>query len=280
LIEGDGSIKVPKTARSDKGKLLTPSVTIVFVAKDLPLANFIATILSGTVNKAKGNYYVLSIYKQSALHTLCKIINGKFRTPKIEALHRLIHWLNDKNKFEKLELLPLDETNILNNSWLAGFSDADSNFSINFKTYFNTKEDFLMCSSINLTYRISQRQEYQRSTPNQSNSYLNIMSKIAAAFNSKVEIIDRERLDYTEKGYLVRVRSNNSRLEVINYFNNFSLLSSKHLDFLAWKEANILQTNRDYLTAKGSAKLIELKSSMNTSRTFFDWKHLDDFIQS
>lgn len=53
----------------------------MFVNKDLPLATFLSEKLSGTVNKAQGNYYVLSIYKQSALHSLCKMINGKFRTP-------------------------------------------------------------------------------------------------------------------------------------------------------------------------------------------------------
>ena len=37
--------------------------------------------MQGTINKAPGDYYVLSIYKQSALHSLCKMINGKFRTP-------------------------------------------------------------------------------------------------------------------------------------------------------------------------------------------------------
>ncbi len=40
LVEGDGSIKIPSSLRSDKGKILYPSVTIVFVEKDLPLANF------------------------------------------------------------------------------------------------------------------------------------------------------------------------------------------------------------------------------------------------
>jgi hypothetical protein len=40
LVEGDGSIKIPSSVRSDKGKILYPSVTIVFVEKDLPLANF------------------------------------------------------------------------------------------------------------------------------------------------------------------------------------------------------------------------------------------------
>jgi hypothetical protein len=38
LIEGDGTIVVPKTERSIKGRLNYPSVQIVFHFKDLPLA--------------------------------------------------------------------------------------------------------------------------------------------------------------------------------------------------------------------------------------------------
>lgn len=296
LIEGDGSIKVPEKERSDKGKLLTASVTIVFVDKDLPLATFLAGKLSGTVNKAQGNYYVLSIYKQSALHSLCKLINGKFRTPKIEALHRLINWLNNKNKFETLELLPLDNSNILSNSWLAGFSDSDANFYISYSIKKSALESApygvgaadnkIICSSIVLTYRISQRQEYHRSISNLSNSYLAVMSSIAAAFNTKVENISRDRvissrnLSYTEKAYLVRVKNKSSRLEIIKYFDNFNMLSSKHLDFLAWKGAHLLVDKREYRTVEGSSRLINLKSSMNTNRTYFNWKHLEDFKKS
>jgi hypothetical protein len=61
-------------------KPYTPSVTILFVDKDLPLANIIAQKLQATIKKAKGNYYVLSVYKQSALYDLAKLVNGKFRT--------------------------------------------------------------------------------------------------------------------------------------------------------------------------------------------------------
>lgn len=122
LIEGDGSIKVPSTLRSDKGKLIYPSVTIVFVDKDLPLAEILTKKLEGTLNKTAGNWYVLSIYKLSALHELAKLVNGKFRTPKIEALHRLINWLNNYGKFEKINILSVDNSNILSNSWLAGYS--------------------------------------------------------------------------------------------------------------------------------------------------------------
>ena len=38
LIEGDGSIIVPKTIRNQMGKLLYPKVKITFVDKDAPLA--------------------------------------------------------------------------------------------------------------------------------------------------------------------------------------------------------------------------------------------------
>lgn len=76
LIEGDGSIKLPKTVKSEKGKILYPSITVTFASKDLPLAQFLSPILSGTINKAKGEYYVLSVYSLKALHSLCQRINN------------------------------------------------------------------------------------------------------------------------------------------------------------------------------------------------------------
>jgi hypothetical protein len=80
------------------------------------------------------NYYVLSIYSLSALHTFSQLVNGKFRMPKIEALHRLIIWLNNYGKFESLVLKPLDDSNITSNGWLAGYADCDSNLLITFNT--------------------------------------------------------------------------------------------------------------------------------------------------
>src|SRR5215471_18597295 len=47
LIEGDGSIFVPKTIRNQKGKLLYPVVKITFVKKDAPLAHKIQEVIKG-----------------------------------------------------------------------------------------------------------------------------------------------------------------------------------------------------------------------------------------
>ncbi len=58
------------------------------------------------------------------------------RTPKIEALHRMIDWLNARSTLSKLqsnkpELLTklAQNTSFLgDNPWLAGFIEADGNF--------------------------------------------------------------------------------------------------------------------------------------------------------
>ena len=54
LIEGDGTIIVPNTLRSPKGKLNYPSIQIVFHLKDLPLALMIQKELGfGSLSRKK-----------------------------------------------------------------------------------------------------------------------------------------------------------------------------------------------------------------------------------
>src|SRR6266404_5851706 len=99
LIEGDGTIVVPKTERSPKGKLNYPVIQIVFHSKDLPLA------LIFTIN----------------------LINGNMRTPKRYSLYNLIDFYQDKINIEKK---PIDNSPIDSNPWLAGFLEADSSFQV------------------------------------------------------------------------------------------------------------------------------------------------------
>jgi LAGLIDADG endonuclease len=92
LIEGDGTIIVPKTDRSIKGKINYPSIQIVFHLKDLPLALLIQKELKfGSLSRKKGvNAYILSINSLEGLLKLTSLINGNMRTPKIYALNNLI----------------------------------------------------------------------------------------------------------------------------------------------------------------------------------------------
>jgi len=92
LIEGDGTIIVPKTERSAKGKLNYPAIQIIFNSKDLPLALIIQKELKyGSLAKKKGvNAYVLTINSFDGLILFTSLINGNMRTPKIHALNNLI----------------------------------------------------------------------------------------------------------------------------------------------------------------------------------------------
>jgi len=179
----------------------------------------------------------LSIYSLSALHTFAKLVNGKFRTPKLEALHRLITWINNYGKFEHLELLPVDDSNLRSNAWLAGYADCDSNFLISFSS------ELGIANNIHLTFRLSQIKDYHRSSL-VGISYFLILSLIATAFKTKPTSFERKRessktgLHFIEEGYLVTAKSLASRIEVINYFTNFPLFSSKRLDYLDWVKAH------------------------------------------
>lgn len=49
------------------------------------------------------------------------------RTPKIEALHRLILWFNNKHN-TNIPLLDINAEPLINSSWLSGFLEADGSF--------------------------------------------------------------------------------------------------------------------------------------------------------
>ena len=118
LIEGDGSIIVPKTERSSKGKLNYPSIQIVFHLKDLPLALLIQKNLGyGSLIRKKGsNAYILYINDQKGILNLVNLLNGYMKTPKINSLYKLIDWLNNKNPNLNLTKLPLNTDSLKNDA--------------------------------------------------------------------------------------------------------------------------------------------------------------------
>lgn len=133
LIEGDGTIYIPKTQRCIKtNRILYPTIEIIFHENDLLLAQKIKEFInSGFIIKIKNKKsYKLHINNKEGILKMITILNGKFRTPKINALHRLIQFMNNRHKLN-IPLLPLDESDISSNSWLSGFVEADGCFYIN-----------------------------------------------------------------------------------------------------------------------------------------------------
>lgn len=52
---------------------------------------------------------------------------------------------------------------------------------------------------------------------------------------------------------------------VIQYFDTFNILSSKHLSYLLWREAYFLIANKEHLLPSGIDKIKKLKDSINSN---------------
>jgi hypothetical protein len=78
---------------------------------------------NGNLEYPKGKKYLnLLIQDITTLHKIAVLINGKMRSLKIEALHRLINWFNSRpNQDQHLPKLGLDTTSLNSNAWLSGF---------------------------------------------------------------------------------------------------------------------------------------------------------------
>ena len=278
LIEGDGSIIVPKTTRNQKGKLLYPVVKITFVKKDAPLAIKIQDVISGgkIVHPKNSNYIDLLFQDLNSIQWIAVLLNGNMRTPKIEALYRLIDWLNAKYK-DKPEIvkLGLDSSELDSNPWLAGFIEADGHFYCGFDL--NSQ---CIANTVKCYMAISQKNLYKANSDlsQKDNSNLYIMEKIREFLDVKnVNQIKRIKSDYIELAYSVRTTKKSSCQILINYLNAYPLFSSKHQDFLDWSKAHHIRIHKKYKTLEGSSELLFLKNSMNTKRTQFNWDSLNNF---
>jgi hypothetical protein len=263
LIEGDGTIIVPRNNRSIKGVLNYASIQIVFNLKDLPLALVIQKVLGqGSIAKKKGvNAYVLTINNYEGLILIISILNGNMRTPKIESLYKLIDWLNNsKNTNFKKE--PLDDSPLISNAWLSGFIEADGSFQV--RTTLSGKYPKSECK-----LEICQRQIDHNGNNNQK-----FLKYIADLLLTTVKSIRENR---PKAEYRVRTTSLQGNLILCNYLESYPLFGTKYLDSKDWiKVVNIFKKG-EHKGKIGMEKIIQIKSLMNDKRTNFVWDHLQDF---
>ena len=285
LIEGDGTFAVHDIKSS--AKKYYPMIIIVFNIKDLPLAIYLKSLTQcGTVEiKTERNYVLWKITDIKGVYQIVNLINGSMRTPKIEALYRTIDWLNNyinKNQNSKLpntknilseinylEKKPLDNSPIESNPWFSGFSDADSNFSINIH-----KRSNINSTRVQLYYRLEIRQTYHRDSI-VGESFFPILSEIAKYLNTNVLSRVREKGDKNFYSFMVISHSQSSHNKIVEYFNKFPLLSSKNLDFKSW--AYILELQQlNPVTTSYLDQAKNIRKDYNKTRITFNWDHLND----
>jgi hypothetical protein len=95
------------------------------------------------------------------------------------------------------------------------------------------------------------------------------MSEIADLFRCKLYI--------SNKHNIIKITvSDIDKLKLINsYLNKYPLMTSKHLNYISYLEG-FNYINRHLLDNEIS-EIRTVKSSMNRTRTYFNWDHLNNF---
>jgi len=263
LIEGDGNIWTSKTLKSPKGRINNPQIVFTFHVKEKPFFTKLKTIFkTGSLYKEKlNNTCKYRISETKKLIELINLINGKFRTPKIKYLYRAIDHINLIHK-TNIEKLPLDNSNIESNSWLAGFTDADGHFQINLGGTYRLNK-VVSRGRVKCTFSIKQR-VIDKPT---GDSCVPFMSKIAEFFQCKI-------IRYKSKNEMTFFAQANSKHYLTkSYFDKYPLMTSKRLDYLCFLQGLNYLGKR--LTDQEVIEIQKIKGSMNRNRTYFNWDHLN-----
>lgn len=207
LIEGNGNFSSQQ------------ELVIVFNSLDASLAYYIKKRLGfGSVKRVKDKNSFLFIFVLTAkkgIEKVIKLINGKYISEdKYNQINNNI--LNQRNfaEFKKeIDFKFNKSSTIKNNHWLAGFSDAIARFHID-----------IITNSVELKFNL---QHKNKDILLLIKNYLG--GNIQYSQSKDTYIYDSTSLDYAKN--------------VINYFDHYHLLSSKHVNFLKWRKAYLIIQN-------------------------------------
>lgn len=229
LIEGYGSISSNK-------------IEIVFHIWDISLAYYLKKRIGfGNIYHIKNELavkYVIS--NKEGIIKIINLINGKFYS-NYKINYMIKHNYEDKYNFKLLPLLdpklkPLDK-----NHFLAGFSDADSCFDIKILKSLTHK----LGKNVVLNYRIKQK----------DTTIINILKE---TFQGNISYFKTEDISCYNSTSFKNIP------KLITYFDKYSLLSTKFINYIKWRKTFKLIINKEHLTKNGLIKIESIKNSMNT----------------
>lgn len=189
-------------------------------------------------------YSAFNLYILYFIHNPINNLRKKVMNYSIQS--HFVHTQNIRNSLEKYsEALPTDFL-----EWFVGFTDAEGNFSIN-RTF---KKDKLTISSFSFTFKIGLHKDDE---------------KVLRYIKGKLGI-GGVRLYKDECIFNVTDQKGIELLILI--FDKYNLNTSKHLDYLDFKEAFLFYLNRDKNLNPEAVKdeILKFKNKMNTNRVHFD----------
>lgn len=278
FLEGDGTFFTPRGYRNESGNILYCQISVPFDIQDKLFAEFLMSKLGGTVED-HGTYCKWIVTAFHEVIFIANLVNGYMRTPKIEALHRMIHFLRLYYPLLPVnEPKPLDTSPIDSNAWLSGMWEADGGFGITISKV----SDITVGYRVKLKAKIELTTDYKRpvSLAVSTNSYRPILQEIAGYL--KVRSV-RDVVRHRERGvyysYVVETSSNLSHQILVSYLSKYPLFSSKYMNYLRWLEVHEMLLKKMHLTLAGFQRCKEIKADFNTnlSPANITWDHLANF---
>jgi len=264
LIEGDGNIWTSKTLKSPKGRINNPHIVFTFHVNEKPLFKHMKDVFgTGSLYQEKlSNVCRYSISDKNTLIEVIDLINGKFRTPKIRYLHRAIDHINLIHN-TNINKLPLDNSSLKSNPWLAGMTDADGNFLISLEGVYGLNNSRTR-GRVKCIFSIKQRVVDKPTNL----SCIVFMTEIADLFKCNINYKYDNEMTFCagadSKHYITK-----------NYFDEYPLMTSKRHNYLCFLHGLDYLGKR--LTNKEIEEIQKIKNSMNNKRTLFNWDHLKSF---
>lgn len=269
FFEGDGSFVVDKS---------TNRCFLVINQKDIKVLTFIRSYLKvGAIKEYDGiNRWVIS--SKEDLSIVISYLNGKLIMDKTNA--RLKDWITSYNKFYSLSkgdpyFLKWKGVGKWDpqNSWFAGFLDAEGCFNIRIVALANKKEEFLaLCDELN----DEERKSLVKQDPNSWHT-LKTSSELITPMSFRVRLRLLIKQKYGEKifeaiknhyhGHLswekkkpniciYTLDANSRQLNIIKYLEAHPLQSIKHIDFLKFRNTYDQLNRKEHLNITNKSRII------------------------
>jgi len=253
LLEGDGCINLPSLGVTSLNRVLNPRITFTSHINNIGMYSFMQSELGniGRFQRSSENVLRYIIGDKESIIFFIHLVHGKLRTPKNKTLNHLIHFMNNKYNLNISESL-LDNTNIRNNSWFAGFSEADGHFGIKYverKAKSETRKRSVS-ESVSLKFRLDQR-SCDKATSSSMEPFMENLALFLNADLKRYEIKNSKLLS-------VSVESIKNVSFLINYFDKYPLIGDKLNDFNKWKLVYNMILSKEHITEEGRLKIRKL----------------------
>jgi hypothetical protein len=254
LLEGDGHISIPALGFTVLNRVLNPRIVFTSHINNLGLYAFIQSQLGncGRFQKSGTNIIRFIIGDKKGIILFINLVHSKLRTPKNKRFNDLVSFVNEKYCLNINKSL-LDISSFKNNSWFAGFTEADGHFGIKYveKKVKSGNMKRSVSENVSLKFRLDQRL-HDKPT---GLSMRSIMESLALFLNCSLKSY---KTNNDSVVLSLSVQSIHSIKFLISYFNNYPLLGDKLNDFKKWEVVYNMILSKEHLTERGINKIKSL----------------------